>query len=135
MKTFSTSLLGSLFLVLVLGCGRDAQDPSQQPGYGQPGYGQQQPGYGQQQQPGYGQQQQPGYGQQPGYQPQPGQQPTQPQAAPNPLQIIPCQADASCGTFKCNMQIGKCSAPCSSGVDCQQGSGCVAGACIPGAPQ
>jgi hypothetical protein len=41
----------------------------QQPGYGQPPYGQQpQPGYGQ---PPYGQPQQ-GYGQQPGYGPQPG---------------------------------------------------------------
>ena len=81
----------------------------QQPQYGQPGYGQQQPDYGQQQgygQPGYGQQQpdygqqqaygQPGYGQQPQYsQPGYGQQPygqsygkpvgVQPPGAPAPL--------------------------------------------------
>ncbi|MFI6518855.1 hypothetical protein ACIBF1_25090 [Spirillospora sp. NPDC050679] len=53
--------------------GQQYQQFGQQPGYGQGGEGQQQPGYGEGQQPGYGQQ--PQYGQPP--QGQPGQQPDQ----------------------------------------------------------
>jgi hypothetical protein len=144
-------------LFVVAACDREAEDPSaypqptgydqygnpiygqpggQQPGYGQPGYGQPgygQPGYGQ---PGYGQ---PGYGQpgygQPGYgQPGPGQPPPQPPAAPSPL-ALPCQSDITCGTHKCNMQVGRCAFPCAnSQLDCAAGMGCVAGLCVPGAP-
>jgi len=144
MKTQSALILAAVCVpVLVLGChSSNAQDPSQipnnqygQPGYGQPGYGQPgygQPGYGQ---PGYGQ---PGYGQpgygQPGYgQPQP--QPTQTApASGGPFgQLGACQSDGQCGTFKCNMQTQHCSVPCAGPQDCQQGSGCVAGVCIPGA--
>jgi hypothetical protein len=139
MKTVAACLLLVLAPLAVLGCerGRDPEDPSEvgygQPGYGQPGYGQ--PGYGQPQ-PGYGQPQ-PGYGQpQPGYgQPQPGYgQPPPPAAPANPL-ALPCQSDAQCGTHRCNMQAGRCSFPCASGAECQPGSGCAAGVCLPGVPQ
>jgi hypothetical protein len=144
MKTLTALIAAVSVPLVVLGChDQSAQDPSQvpnnqygygqqgygQPGYGQPGYGQ--PGYGQ---PGYGQ---PGYGQpgygQPGYgQPGYGQPPpTAPQSSP--FQLLPCQSDAGCGTFRCNMQTQKCAAPCAGPQDCQTGSGCVAGVCIPGA--
>jgi hypothetical protein len=115
-----------------------------QPGYGQPqpGYGQPQPGYGQPQ-PGYGQPQ-PGYGQpQPGYgQPQPpaptatapAPAPAQPTAPANPL-ALPCQSDATCGTFKCNLQTQRCAMPCANATtDCQPGLACMMGACVPGMP-
>ncbi len=138
------AIVAAFVPVLAFGChNSNAQDPSQipnnqyapqygQPGYGQQGYGQQ--GYGQPQygQPGYGQQ---GYGQpqygQPGYgQPAPSQ--TAP-AQPGPFgQLGACQSDAACGTFRCNMQTQHCAVPCAGPQDCQQGSGCVAGVCIPG---
>ncbi|MBM4360339.1 MAG: hypothetical protein FJ096_19710, partial [Deltaproteobacteria bacterium] len=100
-------------------------------GQPQPGYGQPQPGYGQPQ-PGYGQPQ-PGYGQ-----PAPtATAPAQPSAPANPL-ALPCQSDATCGTFKCNMQTGRCAMPCTnSQTDCQAGMACLMGMCgpaIPGAP-
>jgi hypothetical protein len=84
-----------LGVACVAGCGGSKEEPQtqanvngqygQQPGYGQPGYGQQpQPGYGQQPAPGYGQQPAPGYGQQPapGYGQQPAAQPTATAGAP-----------------------------------------------------
>jgi len=96
----SVCLLGCLAASFAMGCGGSSEEPQtqaaaangqygQQPGYGQPGYGQQpapgygQPGYGQQPAPGYGQQPAPGYGQQPGYgQPgAPAPAPTAPAAA------------------------------------------------------
>jgi hypothetical protein len=135
----------SALATISLACERDreAEDPSGQPTgydqygnpvYGQPGYGQQQPGYGQQQ-PGYGQQQ-PGYGQQPGYQQQPGYgqpAPTATATAPSPL-ALPCQSDFTCGTHKCNLQVGRCAFPCANAqTDCAAGMGCMSGICVPGA--
>jgi hypothetical protein len=142
--TTRTLMVVGLLGLLGAGCERepDPNDPSQysqptgydqygnpiygqqQQGYGQQGYGQQQPGYGQQQ-PGYGQQQ-PGYGQQqPGY----GQQ--QPAAQPSPL-ALPCQSDITCGTHKCNLQVGKCAFPCAAATDCAAGLQCMSGLCVPG---
>ncbi|MCC6526710.1 MAG: hypothetical protein IT373_28945 [Polyangiaceae bacterium] len=103
-------------------------DPSGNPIYGNP---QPQQGYPQQGYPQQGYPQQ-GYPQQ-GY-PQQGypQQPP-PATGGNPL-APPCQADAGCLTHRCNLQMQKCAMPCGSAADCQPGNGCVAGACIPGAP-
>lgn len=102
------------------GCkNNDAQDPSQIPnnsgGYNNPqgGYSNPQGGYSN---------------------PQGGYTPTPTQTAANPLQIIPCQSDAQCFTARCNMAVGRCSTPCANSMDCQPGNGCVAGACVPGAP-
>lgn len=113
----------------VLACERDqgADDPS---GLGQPiGYDQygnpiyqQQPGYPQ---PGYPQpyQQPPGYG-------QPAPQGTTSQ--PSGL-ALPCQSDVTCGTHKCNIQVGRCAFPCQAAqTDCAAGLACAAGFCVPG---
>jgi len=150
MKAIAASGL-ALAAAALIACERDAQQQTQFPQPGQPGYGQPQPGYGQPQpgygppQPGYGQPQ-PGYGQpQPGYgPPQPGYgqpqppptaaPPAQPAAAPNPL-ALPCQSDASCGTFKCNLQAQRCAMPCANAAtDCQPGLACLAGLCVPNMP-
>jgi hypothetical protein len=139
--TAGALLAAGLVVALVPACsrGRDADDPSeynqQQPGYGQPGYGQQpQPGYGQ---PGYGQPQgQPGYGQ-PQAQPVPQQAPPPATGAqPSPL-ALPCQSDVTCGTHKCNTQVGKCAFPCAANTDCAAGFSCMGAGgptaiCIPG---
>jgi hypothetical protein len=110
------------------------QQPTGYDQYGNPVYGQQgqqgQQGYGQQPQPGYGQQPQPGYGQQPapGY----GQQPAPQAAQPSPL-ALPCQSDFTCGTHKCNLQVGRCAFPCANAqTDCAAGMGCMSGLCVPG---
>jgi hypothetical protein len=153
-----TAFVGAALVLglLVTACdrGRGADDPSQQPQYGQPqqgGYpppqGYQQPqqgypqqGYPQQPQQGYPQQ---GYPQQPqqGYQqPQQGypQQPQQapPAAAPSPL-ALPCQSDITCGTHRCNPQTGRCAFPCASNADCAGGFSCMGAGgptalCVPG---
>ncbi len=119
-------------------------DQNGNPIYGQPGgqpYGQP---YGTQPQP-YGTAAPPAYGTAPppygtaapppyGTAPPPA---TAPPAPASPL-ALPCQSDATCGTHKCNMQIGKCAFPCRPGqsqVDCVAGMGCMAGVCVPGAPQ
>ena len=105
--------------------GPDPNDPSQRQPVGYDQYGN--PIYappGQQPQP-YGTQPQP-YG----TQPQPTAQPT---AQPSPL-ALPCQSDITCGTHKCNLQVGKCAFPCANAqTDCAAGMGCVGGVCVPGA--
>lgn len=116
-KTFVAAAAALPLLVLsvvgVAACkNNDAQDPSQIPnntgGYPSGGY------------------------QTGGYQnPQGGYTATAP---PNPLQIIPCSSDAQCLTARCNTAIGRCASPCANSTDCQPGNGCVAGACVPGAP-
>ncbi|MEP7121043.1 MAG: hypothetical protein ABJE95_09045 [Byssovorax sp.] len=133
--------------LLVTACdrGRGADDPSQQPQYGQQGgypppqgYQQPPPGYPpqgyQQPPPGYPQQPQ-GYPQQPqGYPQQPQQAP--PAAAPSPL-ALPCQSDITCGTHRCNGQTGRCAFPCASNADCAGGFSCMGAGgptalCVPG---
>jgi hypothetical protein len=135
-----STLVSSL---VTIACKKSEEEPppaqggyqQQQPGYGQPGYGQQpqQPGYGQQpQQPGYGQQpQQPGYGQQPA----PTATAAGGMSTPSPM-AFPCQADAACLTHKCNTAVSKCAWPCQSNADCQPGNTCAPPACVPamGAP-
>lgn len=113
----SLPLVGFVLVVSAMGCkNNDAQDPStiqnnsggyQSGGYQTGGYTNPSGGY---------------------TNPQPVQ------TATNPLQIIPCSSDAQCLTARCNLSIGKCSSPCASSMDCQTGNGCVAGACVPGAP-
>jgi hypothetical protein len=163
----TASVMATAFVLATLGACKKEEPPpqnpqgwqqQQQPGYGQPGYGQQ-PGYPQQQ-PGYGQQQ-PGYGQQPGYpQQQPGypqQQPGYPQQQPTPgygtppaqptatppagtagmnpsPQGFPCTSDAQCATHKCNTAAGKCSWPCQGPADCAAGMQCLTPICVPAAP-
>jgi hypothetical protein len=133
MKTLTALCIVVALPVLALGCAsKPSQDPSQVPNnqYGQPGYnnGYPQQGYPQQGYPQQGYPQQ-GYPQQ-GY---PQQQPTQ-QQPQSPLGAIgACQSDSQCLNFKCNMQTQHCAVPCTGPQDCQQGNGCVAGACIPGA--
>jgi hypothetical protein len=122
--------------LMAIACERPAEDPYGQPvgydQYGNPIYGQ--PGQQPYPQPGaypqpypqpYGQ---PGYG-------QPAPQGTTSQ--PGPLSLVPCQSDASCGTHKCNLQVGKCVFPCQNAqLDCAAGLACLAGVCVPGgAPQ
>ena len=135
MKTLASVALAAGFVVTMLpGCdrGREAEDPSEQQGYGQPPpgqYGGQQPGYGQQQ-PGYGQQQPPA-GQYGGQQPAPAAQ-----GQPSPF-ALPCQSDITCGTHKCNLQMQKCAWPCASSADCAAGFSCMGAGgptamCIPG---
>ena len=120
---------GSLaFVAAIAACSKEQTPDAQTPAYGNTqGYGQTQTN-GQYQ--GTGQNQ--GYGQTQGS----GQTTTVPTAtatATNPLALA-CQTDATCLTAKCNLQTGHCMFPCSSSADCQTGNGCVAGACIPGAP-
>ena len=139
---------GALAAVLVLGltallsaaC-KDANDPSNLQGqYGQPQgqYGQPQGQYGQPQGQ-YGQPQgqygqpQGQYGQPQGQYGQPASQPTAPAAAPNPF-APPCQSDAVCGTYKCNLQTQRCAIPCTGPADCMQGTSCMVGVCVPGFP-
>ena len=127
---FTVSIIGSALIVAACKKKDDEAPPAQggygqQPGYGQPGYGQQQPGYGQQQ-PGYGQQQ-PGYGQQPA--------PTATatggaMSTPAPM-AFPCTSDATCYPHKCNTQAGKCAWPCQTANDCQAGAQCMAPMCVP----
>ncbi len=138
--------LGLMALVLgawgtiALGCEREGESaeypqPTGYDQYGNPIYAT--GGYQQYPQPGYPQ---PGYPQpgypQPGY-PQPGYpQPTATatQAPPSPL-ALPCQNDFTCGTHKCNLQVGRCAFPCANAAtDCAAGMGCMAGLCVPGAP-
>jgi hypothetical protein len=140
------SVIATTFVLAALGaCKKDETPPPAQPGWQQPGYGQQpQPGYGQQPQPGYGQTQP-----QPGYtppQPQPGYPPApQPTATPAPTgtgmnpnpQGVPCTSDAQCLTHRCNVTAGKCSWPCQGPADCSPGMQCLAPICVPtmgGAP-
>ncbi len=143
-------ILGMIGAWALVACdrGQDPNNPSDLPpqptGYdqnGNPIYGP--PGgqpYGTNPQP-YGTQPQP-YGTQPQpYPTNPQPYPTNPQptattptAPPSPL-ALPCQSDATCGTHKCNMQVGKCAFPCAnSQTDCAAGMGCMAGVCVPGAP-
>jgi hypothetical protein len=109
-----------------------------QPGYGQPGYGQPaQPGYGQPQQPGYPAQPQPTYpaAAPPAPAPAPAATPAAGTAGMNPSpQGFPCQADAACGTHKCNTGAGKCSFPCQTAADCLGGMQCIAPICVPMLP-
>lgn len=56
-------------------------------------------------------------------------------AAASPL-ALPCQSDGGiCGTHKCNLTTQKCSFPCAGIQDCMAGMNCMAGICLPGAPQ
>ena len=138
-----TAAVGAALVLglLVTACdrGRGADDPSQQPQYGQPqqgypppqGYQQAPQGYPQQ---GYPQQPQQGYPQQPqGYPQQPQAAPT---AAPSPL-ALPCQSDITCGTHRCNPQTRRCAFPCASNADCAGGFSCMGAGgptalCVPG---
>lgn len=90
----------------------------------------------------------------PGQQPPPGQYyPQQPPAtaAPPPATTappattggqptasggLPCQADATCMTHRCNLAAGKCAWPCQSNDDCQAGNQCMPGigTCAPPIP-
>ena len=132
-----TAAVGAALVLglLVTACdrGRGADDPSQQPQYGQP-----QQGYP----PPQGYQQAPqGYPQQGYPQPQPQQgYPQQPQAAPaaapSPL-ALPCQSDITCGTHRCNPQTRRCAFPCASNADCAGGFSCMGAGgptalCVPG---
>jgi hypothetical protein len=47
------------------------------------------------------------------------------------LLALPCQSDAICGWYHCNVQAGKCASPCQSAVDCVAPNQCVMGACLP----
>ncbi len=146
-----TAAVGAALVLglLVTACdrGRGADDPSQQPQYGQPqqGYpppqGYQQAPQGYQQAPqGYPQQGYPQPQPQQGY-PQPQQgYPQQPQAAPaaapSPL-ALPCQSDITCGTHRCNPQTRRCAFPCASNADCAGGFSCMGAGgptalCVPG---
>lgn len=116
----------SLVLVVAafVACSKEADQSAQSPTYGQTGYGQTSGSPGQ-------------YQQGTTQYPQTGQYPTATATttatAANPLALA-CQTDATCITAKCNLQTGHCMFPCASSADCQTGNGCVAGACLPGAP-
>lgn len=74
-----------------------------------------------------------------GTQPAPPYTPA-PAAAPAPFAAsplaLPCQSDGGiCGTHKCNLATQKCSFPCAGIQDCMAGMNCMAGVCLPGAPQ
>ena len=147
MRIVSAALLGGLFLMAGIACGKkdETPQPNTPPApsgaYGQPqGYP---PGYGQQ---GAYPQQPPGaYPQQPpqGYPQQPPGGPGGPPAGgaalavPGPM-AGPCSNDSMCITHKCNTQYGKCAFPCETDNDCIQGSYCFKGipvaACFPKAP-
>jgi hypothetical protein len=133
------SVIATALVLAALGACKKDDPPPQNPGgwQGQAGYGQPQPGYGQNPQPGYpAQPAQPGYPQQPAPQPQP-----QPTAAPPPAtgtagmnptpQGLPCTQDAQCLTHKCNVAAGKCSWPCQGPADCAPGMQCLAPICVP----
>jgi hypothetical protein len=94
---------------------RQPDDPSTQ--YGQP------TGYDQYGNPTYGQPQ-------PGYAPAPAAQPQayQPQSS----FALPCRDDITCGTHRCNLQTGLCAFPCTAPTDCAAGMGCMNGLCVPG---
>ncbi len=49
---------------------------------------------------------------------------------------LPCQADATCMTHRCNLAAGKCAWPCQSNDDCQPGNQCMPGigTCAPPIP-
>ncbi len=148
LATTAVMSVGAAALVLSA-CDRDqgAQDPSNVQGqpvgydqYGQPIYPPQPGGYppqpgGYPPQPGGYPPQPGGYPPQPGgYPPQPGGYPPQPAPAsqPSPLSV-PCQSDFTCGTHKCNLQVGRCAVPCAnSQTDCAAGMACVNGVCFPG---
>jgi hypothetical protein len=130
MRAFTVLVVGFVVMVAAA-CDRDrgAEAPS---GYGQPAYDQYGNPIGQPGQPGYNQPAYPPPGQ--GYGPPaptpqttPGQGPSQ----PSPL-ALPCQNDATCGTHKCNLQVGRCVFPCQNATtDCAAGLACVAGGCVP----
>ena len=61
----------------------------------------------------------------------PAPAPTGTMATPG-LLALPCQTDAICGLHHCNTQYGKCAFPCQTAVDCQTGSNCMMGVCVPG---
>jgi hypothetical protein len=123
--------------LVAVACDRPAEEPGPIVGYdqyGNPIYGQ--PGQQPYPQPGAYPQPYP----QPGAYPQPGYgqpTPTGTTSQPGPLALVPCQSDASCGTHRCNMQVGRCVFPCqNAAMDCAAGLGCMAGVCVPGgAPQ
>ena len=140
------ALVLGLLCAWIAACDRgpDPNDPSQMqpvgydqygnPIYNQPGqpppYGTQPQPYGTQPQP-YGTQPQP-YGTQPPPYPQ-QQPPPQPTSQPSPL-ALPCQSDITCGTHRCNLQVGKCAFPCANAqTDCAAGMACMSGVCMPGA--
>jgi hypothetical protein len=55
--------------------------------------------------------------------------------AGNPMGF-PCAGDGGvCGTHRCNLAAQRCAFPCNGPVDCMGGFGCVAGACVFGAPR
>jgi len=54
-------------------------------------------------------------------------------AVPGPL-ALPCQNDGACITHRCNVQYGKCAAPCQTPVDCAPGNNCFMGVCAPKPP-
>ena len=129
---FTATLMGTAFVLATVGACKKEEPPPQnpqswqqgQPGYGQPGYPQQQPGYPQQQ---------PGY---PAPTPQPtSMPPTGGTVGMNPSpQGLPCTSDAQCVTHKCNTAAGKCSWPCQGPADCAAGMQCLTPICVPSAP-
>jgi hypothetical protein len=153
MRAPERSILAVGFLLAAaVGCDRDPETPAGQTGaqptgydaYGNPTYQQPAP-YGQQPAP-YGQPSPYGgqpapYGQpspygappapSPGPAPVPAPAPT-PAAQPSPL-ALPCNSDFTCGSHKCNLQVGKCAFPCANAAtDCAAGMTCLSGICVPG---
>lgn len=55
-------------------------------------------------------------------------------AVPGPY-AFSCTDDVPCGLHHCNLQYKKCAFPCQTAADCLSPNTCVAGICIPVAPQ